>query len=105
MSAVSAPVLWLPLAASVPLQPPEALQDVALLELHVSVDSLPLATAVGEALIDALGSELVRVVTASPQAANSSAAPITETRIKNRIASPNFCSSYVICRHDCREID
>jgi hypothetical protein len=96
VSAVSAPVLWLPLAASVPLQSPEALQDVALLELHVSVDSLPLVTAVGEALIDALGSELVRVLTASPQAANSSAAPITETRLKNRMASPNFCSSYVI---------
>ena len=40
--AVSAPVLWLPLVASAPLQPPEAVHDVALVELHVSVDAPPL---------------------------------------------------------------
>ena len=39
-----APVLWLPLVALAPLQPPEAVHAVALVELHVSVDAPPLAT-------------------------------------------------------------
>jgi hypothetical protein len=30
-----------------PLQPPEAVQEVALVELHVSVEALPRATEVG----------------------------------------------------------
>jgi hypothetical protein len=42
-----APVLWLPLVASAPLQPPEAVQEVAFVELHVSVDAPPPATVVG----------------------------------------------------------
>ena len=45
--AVRALVLWLPLVASAPLQPPEAVHDVALVELHVSVEAAPPATAVG----------------------------------------------------------
>jgi hypothetical protein len=48
--AVSAPVLSLPLVPFVPLQPPEAVQLVALVELHVSVEVPPLATLVGLAL-------------------------------------------------------
>ncbi len=45
--AVSAPVLCEPLVALVPLQPPEAVHEVALVELHVTVDVPPLATDVG----------------------------------------------------------
>jgi hypothetical protein len=45
-----APVLWLPLVAWVPVQPPVAVQDVALVELHVSMEAPPLATAVGFAI-------------------------------------------------------
>jgi hypothetical protein len=47
---VRAPVLWLPLAALVPVQPPEAVQEVALVELHVSVEDWPLAIVVGFAV-------------------------------------------------------
>ncbi len=36
-----------PLVALVPLQPPEAVHEVALVELQVKVDALPLATDVG----------------------------------------------------------
>lgn len=50
----SAPVLWLPLAASAPLQPPEAAHDVALIELHVSVVAVPLLTVDWAALNDAV---------------------------------------------------
>jgi hypothetical protein len=47
---VTAPVLCVPLGPCVPLQPPEAVQDVALVELHVSVEAAPLATEVGFAV-------------------------------------------------------
>jgi hypothetical protein len=53
--AASAPVLRVPPVASVPLQPPEAAQDVALLELQVSVEEPPLGTTVGYALNVASG--------------------------------------------------
>jgi hypothetical protein len=46
----SAPVPWLPLVALVPLQAPEPVHDVALVELHVSVAAAPLTTAVGFAV-------------------------------------------------------
>jgi hypothetical protein len=45
--AVIAPVLCVPLIDLAPLQPPEAVHDVALVELHVSVEVPPLATEVG----------------------------------------------------------
>ena len=48
-------MLRLPLTAFVPLQAPEAVQEVALLEVHVKVEPLPLVTLVGFALIDTLG--------------------------------------------------
>ena len=45
--ALSAPVDWLPEVALVPVQPPEAVQDVALVDDHVSIELLPAFTAVG----------------------------------------------------------
>jgi hypothetical protein len=44
------PVLWLPLSTSEPLQPPDAVQEVALLEVHVRIDDAPAATAAGDAV-------------------------------------------------------
>ncbi len=55
MLAVSAPVLCEPLNDSTPLQPPDAVQDVAFDELHVIFDAAPLLTLLGEALMDAAG--------------------------------------------------
>ncbi|HEX4151771.1 MAG TPA: hypothetical protein VHY75_06135 [Steroidobacteraceae bacterium] len=52
---LNGPVLWLPLGASAPLQLPDAVQAVALVELHVKVDAAPLATAVGAALSVTVG--------------------------------------------------
>ena len=45
----------MPLLASTPLQPPEAVHDVALVELHVSVEDPPLATVDGTAVMVAVG--------------------------------------------------
>ena len=53
--AVSAPVLCEPDVAFVPDHEPDAVQLVALVELHVSVDAEPDATLVGDALIVTVG--------------------------------------------------
>ncbi len=45
--AVSGAVPCVPIVALVPFQPPEAVHEVALVELHVSVEVPPLATEVG----------------------------------------------------------
>jgi hypothetical protein len=47
--AFSAPVLWLPDVALLPDQPPDAVQLLALVVLHVSVDAEPAATLAGDA--------------------------------------------------------
>jgi len=77
-----------PLVASAPLQPPEALQEVALVELQVRVAAAPLVTVVGDAVIDAVGAGGA-VVTGTepdpPQAARSSAAPIAIPGVKQRV--------------------
>ena len=67
--AVKALVLCVPLAANVPLQPPEAVQDVALVELQVSVEAPPLATLVGFAVSVAVGTGLAAIVTVAAAAA------------------------------------
>jgi hypothetical protein len=55
-------VFCVPLGASVPLQPPEAMHEVALLEFHVSTEMLPAATAVGEADKAAVGAGMSATV-------------------------------------------
>jgi len=70
--AMRAPVLWLPLVASAPLQPPEAVHDVAADELQFSVEAVPLLTVVCAAPRDAVGcGRLVEGVTPAPHAANT----------------------------------
>jgi hypothetical protein len=48
-------IVWLPEVALLPDQPPEAAQEVALVEDQVSVDDPPLATDVGFAASDTVG--------------------------------------------------
>lgn len=55
--AVNAPVLRVPLTATVPDQPPEALQEVALDEFQVRVVDEPLLTVVEAALSEAVGAD------------------------------------------------
>ena len=76
MFAVKALVLCVPLAANVPLQPPEAVQDVALVELQVSVEAPPLATLVGFAVNAAVGTGLAAIVTVAAAAAPVPPEPI-----------------------------
>jgi len=91
VSAVKAPVVRLPLLANAPLQPPEALQDEALVELQVNMAAAPLLTVVGDALSDAVaaggagGAGATGTDPDPPQAARSSAGPIVITRAKQRV--------------------
>jgi hypothetical protein len=48
-------VICVPLAASIPLQPPDAVQESALVEFHVSDEEAPRATAPGDAESVAVG--------------------------------------------------
>jgi len=56
---VSAPVVWEPLTALLPDQPPEAVQAVAWVEDHVRVDATPLATVLGDAVKLTVGAGVV----------------------------------------------
>jgi hypothetical protein len=73
--AVSALVVVLPLAALVPLQPPEAVHEVALVLLQVRVDVPPDVTLVGLAVSFTVGSGGITVTVAAAAAGVVPAAP------------------------------
>jgi hypothetical protein len=54
---VSAPVDWVPLVPLLPDQPPEAVQAVALVEDHVSIELPPEAIVLGPALMVTVGAK------------------------------------------------
>ena len=64
VDALSAAVLCEPLVASLPLQPPEALQEAALVEAQVNVDVPPLAMVLGFAVSVTVGAGAVTVTVA-----------------------------------------
>ena len=51
------------MAASAPLQPPEAVHEVALIEVQVSADAAPLATDAGFAVSVTVGMTLIPCLT------------------------------------------
>lgn len=53
--ALRLPVDWLPLTALLPVQPWEAVQEVAFVEDQVSVEAAPLVTVVGLAASETVG--------------------------------------------------
>ena len=55
LEVVSAPLDWLPEVALLPDHAPEAVQEVALVDDHVSVEDAPLAIEVGLAVNDTVG--------------------------------------------------
>jgi len=61
--AVNGPVLAVPPGARAPLHPPEAVHVVALVEVHVSMDAFPEATAFGDADNVAVGAGISATVT------------------------------------------
>ena len=54
---MSAPVDWVPLVPLLPDQPPEAVQAVALVEDHVSIELPPEAIVLGPALMVTVGAK------------------------------------------------
>lgn len=84
MAAVSAAVLCEPLNGSTPLQPPDAVQDVAFEELHVIFETAPLSTLLGEALMDATGGGVEPDEPSPPQDIRSSShATVAKLRLDN----------------------
>lgn len=65
---VSAPVDQVPLVATAPLQPPEAVHAVASLELQVKLELAPLATVVGAPVNVTAGAGLVTTTSADCEA-------------------------------------
>ncbi len=59
VEAVRAAVLCEPLIASVPLQPPEAVHEVALVDDQLSIDAAPLVTVLGVAASVTVGAGVV----------------------------------------------
>ena len=81
---VMAPVLCVPLVALLPPQPPDAVHEVAFVELQVSVDAVPLAIEVGAAPRDAVGFGLLAgLACLEPHAASSSDATRSTLRKGN----------------------
>jgi len=68
--AVSAPVEVLPLTGFAPLQPPEAVQEVAFAELQLSVAALPRVRLVGFALSVTVGAAGVLAATVTDAVAS-----------------------------------
>ena len=68
MLAVSGPVDTLPLTASVPDQPPDAVQEVALVVVQVSMAALPLAMVLGLAVSATVGTGCVTDTVAACEA-------------------------------------
>jgi hypothetical protein len=64
VAAVRFPVLWVPLVASDPLQPPDAEHVVAFVEDQVRVEAVPLATVVGLADSVTVGAAVFTVTVA-----------------------------------------
>lgn len=95
---MSGAIVRVPLGCSAPLHPPEAVQAVAFVELHVKVEDLPLAIESGAALIEAVGGGGVVVGAAPPpppQAASSSDNPskqwLVVTGILLSLTDPSRC--------------
>ena len=78
--AVTGPVLRLPLVPTSPLQSPEAVHEVALFELQVSVETPPLLIVVCAALSETVGRPLWVGLTVPPHAASSSSDAPTGTQ-------------------------
>ena len=57
------PVLWVPLTPKAPFHAPDAVQEVALVEVHCKLAALPVATAAGEAVKVTTGSGRMETVT------------------------------------------
>jgi len=87
--AVSAAVYWLPEVALVPVQPPEAVQEVMLAEDQVSIEVPPLVTDVGIAASDTVG-----VVGAAAGADSDTAVP---PQAESTMASTGTSSRVLMC--------
>lgn len=99
MSSLSAPVLRVPFAASVPVHPPEAVQDVAFAEVHVNVAESPASIVFVDAFNDTVGCGLTGLEPPPPHADNASAALSTRSRETSPTTSP--LAFVIVCYRAC----
>jgi hypothetical protein len=95
VSSPSGPMLRLPAAAKVPLQPPDALQEVALDEDQVSVAEPPASIVVLDASRLAVGNAVTGAV-APPQPDNAHTAAIKQSEVSRMKSRSEFFLSYAI---------
>ena len=93
--AANAPVALLPLVATVPLQPPEAVHDVALVELQLRVAALPEAMLVGDALSATVGAATAALLEPPPQEASTRHAPTATAVTTNRLTDTVQCEVFI----------
>jgi hypothetical protein len=86
VAALSALVIALPLGGSLPLQPPEAVHAVALVELQLSVVAAPLTTEAGLAVSAIVGGEGATTVTVTVDVAGAVPAPPAHVSVKLVVA-------------------
>jgi len=84
--AVSAVVVTLPLIACAPVHPPEAVQEVALVVVQVSVEVPPVATLVGFAVNDTVGDGGI-AVTVTLAVAAAGVVPLAPAQVRVKLAS------------------
>lgn len=88
---LNAPVLCEPLAASVALQAPAAVQEAASVEVQVSVVNWPASIVVGDAVSETVGIG-VGVIAPPPQADSSIIGPMIRKKYKERTPSQTYFS-------------
>jgi hypothetical protein len=84
--AVNAAVVALPLSVCDPLQPPKAVQEVALVVVQVSVEVPPVATLVGFAVNDTVGDGGI-AVTVTLAVAAAGVVPLAPAQVRVKLAS------------------
>jgi hypothetical protein len=94
VAAVRGPLLWLPLLASVPLQPPEAVQELAFVALQVRVVASPRLTTLLATLSEtcAIAGCAVEEPPPPPHATNIMVAAAPTNGVENRILPLNIFS-------------
>jgi hypothetical protein len=81
------PVSCVPLVATCPLHPPEAVQEVEFSELHVRTDMPPGATTVGLAVSVATGTAVISTVAVAPWLLPPSPAQVSENVVSELSAA------------------
>jgi hypothetical protein len=94
--AVRIPVDLLPFVDTAPFHPPEAVHDVAFVELQMMVEEAPELMLVGEALSETVGAA-IGLESPPPQAASTKDAPTIRPALANRLKQACQYEALMVC--------